>query len=116
MEEKTFYRFEDVAYDGGDVRVMERKFKLRKETPCGYWLEQDDYFRGHLTLEEDLPLCWVSKTARKRFAYPTRALAIESFVARKRQQIRYMHIKKQRAELAYDAGLKMLDEIKLEGA
>ena len=106
MTPQTFYRFDDLMYDGGYVRLLERTFALDKETPCGYWIKDPDFFGSDLDDRR-----WVSKTARKRFAYPTRALAIKSFIARKRQQKRYMKIKYRRAEQAYDLGLDKQGEI-----
>jgi len=53
-----------------------------KETPKGYWIREDLYF---VTFEKR----WVSKTARKRLAYPTKEEALQSFIRRKINQIRY---------------------------
>jgi hypothetical protein len=91
-----FYRFSDLATENLDVLIFEHQFELIKETKCGYWI--GDSLGKH----------WVSKTSKKRFAYPTRKEAIESFIARKKQQIRYMKIKAKRAEVALEKGLKLL--------
>lgn len=79
MTPQRFYRFENVRYTTG-VRVHLQEYTLIKETPCGYWIKpvwdyNDDYKK------------WVSKTGRKRIAYPTQEEALTSFMARKRRQI-----------------------------
>jgi hypothetical protein len=71
------FRFEDTMTADG-VRVDRRKFKVIKETPCGYWI---------LLYESFDDKKWVSKVAKKRFAYPVLDDAITSFKARKRRQI-----------------------------
>ena len=67
----VFYRYENP----GD-RIHLYEYPFLKETPKGYWIGV--FFEGEK---------WVSKTARKRFAYPTKELALESFKARKNRQI-----------------------------
>lgn len=66
----TFYRYEDSTYSG--VRMVE--FNLIKETPEGYWI-MDGFDKR-----------WVSKTGKKRYAYPTQAEALTSYIARKSRQ------------------------------
>jgi hypothetical protein len=75
----TFYRFEGY----GDV--WECRFRLIKETPCGYWIGDYDDSWSMLPKKK-----WISKTARKRFAYQIRKAALESYIARKRKQIKIM--------------------------
>ena len=79
-----FYRY----YNSG-VGVILEKFKLFKETPAGYWIIPE-----YWSVEEEMVEPrntrynkWVSKTSRKRFAYPTKEEALFSFKARKRRQI-----------------------------
>ena len=74
------YRFEDF-HDTFGVRVHERHFEMIKETPCGYWIRLFHSFNDKK---------WVSKTAKKRFAYPSREDAITSFKARKERQIKIL--------------------------
>lgn len=77
MIPEYLYRFED-SMDAFGVKVHPRKFKVIKETPCGYWIEL--FYWG-----DDKK--WVSKVARKRYAYPTKHEALTSFKARKKRQI-----------------------------
>lgn len=53
------------------------KIKIMKETPKGYWVHEEPHRR------------WVSKTGRKRYAYPTKELALENYIARKLSQIKH---------------------------
>jgi hypothetical protein len=77
MLPEHLYRFEDIVSTNG-VQVIRRKFKVIKETPCGYWIQLYECFDDKK---------WVSKVARKRFAYPVLDDAITNFRARKRRQI-----------------------------
>ncbi len=88
----TFYRFEDTSgkfvvalnhlASVDDDRIfipdsspLESTFSLIKETPCGYWI---DVYGAKK---------WVSKNGKKRYAYPTRELAWESYRKRKEKQV-----------------------------
>ena len=78
-----FYRFTD-PYDMG--KLIPQTFELIKETKCGYWI-------GY---EWDKK--WVSKTARKRFAYPTIEEAKESYLQRKYRQVAILEVKLKKAK------------------
>lgn len=69
-----FYRYENVRFVDR-VRVQEIVYDLVKETPKGYWI---DWWGDKK---------WVSKTTKKRWAYPTREEAKTNFIARKNRQI-----------------------------
>lgn len=84
------YRFEDFL-DTFGVRVRERHFKMIKGTPCGYWIRL-----FHSSDDKK----WVSKTAKKRFAYPSREDAITSFKARKKRQVKILEEQLSRAKRA----------------
>ena len=88
-----FYRYEDMRYTDR-VRVIELKFTLDKETPCGYWI----FRNGSSLLKNNRK--WVSKTSKNRYAYPTRKEALENFVARKNRQIEILSYQ---LEVAKDA-------------
>lgn len=89
-EDQYLYRFEVRRYCsccvtewGGEEwhstgpRLVIRCFRILKRTPKGAWIA--DCFEKRFVL----------LTARKRFACPTRAEALESFIARKRAHIRH---------------------------
>lgn len=76
-----FYRFDATSYVDGSVKVHMTRYYMVRETPKGWWLSHwMDSSECHI---------WVSKTARKRYAYPTPEEALESLRARKRAQIRH---------------------------
>lgn len=56
------------------------EYKLVKETPKGYWITQEGFYTGFSKNH------WVSKTGRKRHAYPTKEEAMVSFVIRTRRR------------------------------
>jgi hypothetical protein len=93
MIPEYLYRFDDMHYTTG-VRVEKRKFKVIKETPCGYWIKLFDCFDDKK---------WVSKTGKKRYAYPTEEEALTSFKARKRRQIEILESQLTRARVALQA-------------
>lgn len=79
MNVAKLYRFETyrTSETGRGLTVVE--FPIIGETPQGWWIK-DDY---------GLKKRWVSKTAKKRYAYPTREEAMESFKARKAAFIKH---------------------------
>lgn len=77
--EGCWFRYEDMPdYGGESSSVNLRCLRVVRETPKCVVL--DDWGRQR----------WVLKDARKRFAYPTVALARESFLKRKRHQVSYL--------------------------
>jgi len=94
-----FYRFEEVHYANIGIKVLERKYTLLKETPKGYWIKPI----WDISMTRDFKTChrkWVSKTAKKRFAYPTKEEAIVNFKTRKKRQIQILTAKINNAKIA----------------
>ncbi len=103
-----FYRYEirqDSDFnDFGDapaplfphVRLKLKTFNLHRETPEGYWIGYGHTTEGGLRSGSR----WVSRTAKKRYAYPTKEEALRSFRARKRQQVRILKNQLRTAETA----------------
>jgi hypothetical protein len=92
---ETWYRYEDIVYasiydDGPGRLVVElREYEVLRHTPKGVWLTMgfgDKRF--------------VLRGAHKRFACPTKLEARESFIARKRRQIRIHEAQAARARSA----------------
>lgn len=102
-----FYRYEHFAFRdpyGFSIisDITEKIFHLVKETPCGWWIHE---IAGYANMDDRWKEFWgkpkwVSKTARKRYAYPTREEALTSFIARKRRQIEIMETELEGARLA----------------
>jgi len=82
-ETEFWWRITEDDYGEGQVVLRCDAYRVKRHTPCGVWLQDPLYFRRGKSER------WVSKTARKRFAYPTKMLALESYRARKRRQIDY---------------------------
>jgi hypothetical protein len=74
------YRVDYTCTSNGPQCCM-NSFMVVKETPCGYWIEV--YGEGK----------WVSATARKRYAYPTKEEAINGWRARKHRHLAILHQK-----------------------
>ncbi len=75
-----FYRYEDGRFNERDIPVVRLvKLELVRETPHGYWIQ-----------ESWMEPRWVSKTARKRYAYPSQEQALHSYIARKTRQAKLL--------------------------
>lgn len=91
-----FYRYEAVEYasidyDGDYVmssipnpRVVLREYNMHRETPKGYWIGYGEARR--LSSKG----WWVSKTAKKRRAYPTKEEALNNFIKRTERRIKIL--------------------------
>lgn len=101
--EEMWYRFDDratYAYETATgVEIYWTRHRVVRHTPQGVWLYADSRDRGGR---------WVSKTARKRWAYPTKEEALDSFRYRKRKQVAIYTARLDRAHAAYELALKLL--------
>lgn len=97
---ETWFRYEDVQYAApvdefdrpcgeGQLTVELRKYEVLRHTPKGVWLR---LYCGDKR--------FVLRDARKKFACPTLALAKESFLARKKCQVRIYTARANRAKRA----------------
>jgi len=92
-----FYRYEAIVYaeldhDGDYVSprirvpsIVLTELNLHKETPKGYWIgygHPDNGLQSHSR--------WVSKTATKRYAYPTKEEALTNYIKRTEKRIRIL--------------------------
>ena len=80
-----FYRYIDPVWIDGSPQL--ETLYLVRETKCGYWISYSRHYR-----EEDEEKWfrqwaerkrWISKTTRKRFAYPTKEEALFNYLMRK---------------------------------
>ena len=89
-----FYRYEAVQYavigDDGEYtdshlpnpKLELRTYDLFKETPKGYWIGYGSLGYSRYSWKK-----WVSKTTKKRFAYPTKEEALINFIKRTERRI-----------------------------
>jgi hypothetical protein len=87
----NFYRYETVEYasigwDGEYTRskypnpkLELRTFDLISETLKGYWI-------GYSGLRP-LKFKWISKTSKKRYAYPTKEEALNGYISRTKRRL-----------------------------
>jgi hypothetical protein len=92
-----FYRYEIVEYAVSDSegeyvnptvpnpKVEVREYDLLKETPKGYWVGYGDLGYNKYNWKK-----WVSKTSKKRFAYPTKEEALVNFTKRTEKRLRIL--------------------------
>ena len=114
VERMKFYRYTDWSYEKDQIpgnivtTIEEEHLWLVRETPCGWWVSPDRHFSEQREKELNIEprynpykKRWISKTSRKKFCYPTRREALESFLARKGRQIGILKFQLQGAENAY---------------
>jgi hypothetical protein len=90
-----FYRYQAVQYAQLDSYTGEyvsspfpnpqlelNEYVLLKETPKGYWIGYGSLDVGNYSWKK-----WVSKTTRKRFAYPTKKEALINYIKRTERRI-----------------------------
>jgi len=100
-----FYSYSDILINWdynlnqATVKIILNKYKSIRETACGYWIDH----------ENGIGERWVSKTSKKRFAYPTKHEAMINFKHRKQRQIKLLEVNLSRAKVALDLCLKELD-------
>jgi hypothetical protein len=76
-------------FDSSRVHVYVQEYEVRKRTPKGVWLEYAGFRR------------FVRDDARKKYACPTLEEAKESFLARKKRQIKILKRQLSHAYQAY---------------
>lgn len=100
-----FYRYEAVSYASLDhdgeyvrpsypnVKIVLTEFSLHKETPKGYRIGYGtlDSFHGDSR--------WVSKTAKKRYAYPTKEEAMTNYIKRTERRVSILKAQLLRVEI-----------------
>lgn len=105
----TFYRYEDLLegwnylFNIPKVKIVEYTYSLIKETPKGYWITNNSLLFKNINFGKR----WISKTAKKRYAYPTKEEAINGFIARKNRQVTILSRKLEQAKQALNETKKM---------
>lgn len=114
-----FYRYEaHVNYHNAGnftARAFITEYYAIKETERGYWISTEPPRNDDTTALTGKQLRmygrWVSKTARKRYAYPTKAEALINAIARSKMRIFFINRSMKRA----DAILKAFSEVQQIG-
>lgn len=102
MIPEFLHRVEERFYTNG-LQIEKQKFKVIKETRCGYWIKLFSMFDDKK---------WVSKGGKKRYAYPTEEEALTSFIARKKRQIKILEGKLRFAKIALYKGQEIERKMK----
>ncbi len=111
VERLRLFRFEDGwAGERHGVNIYLRVYRVVRETDQGYWIApMTGYYAG------DKPK-FMLKKAHRRFAWPTKREAMDSFLARKQRQREILRAQLDRARCAYDQGKRLLAKGNIEGA
>lgn len=95
------YRYVDTGSLGNSLSIDLETYAIVRETPQGYWVIHsffesfpNEYIESHKR--------WVSKTARKRFCYPTKTEAWASYRSRKNWQVRHTWEAYERAQKCHE--------------
>ena len=92
-----FYRYEARVYAEIDcdgefcspaIRIPKlelHEYDLLKETPKGYWIGYGGFGFSSLCWKK-----WVSKTAKKRYAYPSKEEAMTNYIKRTERRIKIL--------------------------
>lgn len=84
-----YYRYYDWSYDETRVMIDFEKFRVVKRTPKGAWVEELYYPHKKR---------FILDGARRRYAYPTKELAADSYRIRKEWQVVHAERTIRRAE------------------
>jgi len=114
-EIKVLYRYEKACFaeqiegdymgnDTNNVSVELYEYPVHSETPKGYWI----LWRGGKAKK------WTSKTAKTRFAYPTKKQAIHNYIRRTKSSIGHYKHQIRYSELAIEKANIILESFKDE--
>lgn len=98
----TYYRY-SVASNEDFMNVFCDNLKVEKRTECGVWVTVDGEKK------------FILDGARKRYAYPTRELAYESFLIRRNKYLRILKSRVADVELQVKHLPKTCSELRCSG-
>ncbi len=87
-EARTYAVLSDDEYVSPKISIPElelMEFNLHKETPKGYWIGYGKSYQNLRSYSR-----WVSKTSRKRYAYPTKEEALQNYILRTERRIKIL--------------------------
>lgn len=97
----TYYRLDHTVDYYNRVHLAWYTFTVLRTTAKGVWISTPHMNR--------LGRKFILNDARKRYAYPTKELALESFIARKARQISILQSQLDRAQDAYEKAKRVTD-------
>lgn len=101
MTEPVYYYRMDHWYDGyGSVTLMFDQFRVLKTTLKGVWISTP--------YQNKKGKKFILNDARKRYAYPTKELALNSMIIRKSRYISIMRSKIEETEAVLNAAKEMV--------
>lgn len=102
------YRFESFSTEDA-VSIICLEFRAISETPKGYWVVSNNL--PHWFSDRDLKKHrkFVLKKSMRRFCYPTKQEALQSFAHRKVRQLQYIAGAKRVAERSLKIAERVLD-------
>ena len=108
-----FYRYHETEVFEQNIKVDLHEYAMLRETPQGYWIISKHYANYPKSMNSYLEKVkkWISKTSRKRYAYPTKGEAIRNFIRRKDKQKDHASYFFERAKIAKIKGEKILEEL-----
>ena len=87
----NFDPFEEFEQTGSHIKIEYREYTVLKETPKGVWLKDKYEFY-------DDKKFFVLGTARRQTAVPTKELALNDLLARKKKHVYYCELRTKSAE------------------
>jgi hypothetical protein len=94
---ETYFRYEDELLFGSQMKISLIEFEMVRKTPKGARIKRR--YGIQLSSQER----FVLDGPGKRYAYPTKEAALESFLIRKRRQIQHLETDLIRAKAALQA-------------
>jgi len=90
-ENHYFYRETNALWSDNLLAISCDEYRVAKSTPAGFWIEPLWVATYSFESMEHRRLHWhfILKGLGKRYAYPTRELARQSFIARKKKEIQH---------------------------
>jgi len=94
------FRYEANTYYNYNVTLVCNVYVISSRTPKGVWVVPSWV---NINDDEDIKLHrkFIRNSGKKKFAYPTRALAKHAFLLRKRRQIEILKAQLRKAEAGY---------------
>lgn len=106
-EVKKLYRCE-VNHQAYGAPLDFSSYPVLRTTPKGYWIAEYGNWIG------DSPEKWVSATARKRFAYPTKEEAFYNYLRRTQRYIKILKAQTRKAESGLSRAVDMIERGDME--